>query len=272
MSLSDRQALIAELVRAEGFQTIEGLALRFKLTTQTIRRDVNELCAMGTLLRRHGGVERPPTLRGNLNFQTRTLLNHRAKLAIANAVSKRVPDGASMAFSIGTTPALVMEKLLSHRNLRILTNNLPLAAMACRAESFEVFVAGGRLRNDDHDVVGREAEDFFAAYKVDIGVFGVGAIDADGCLLDFHENEVRARQAILKNCRFSILVADASKFGRSALVRGGLISDVDLLVTDAPLDPELEALAASKGTEVEIVEQTVFPAENQVAETSEVSS
>ena len=36
----------------------------------------------------------------------------------------------------------------------------------------------------------------------------------DGTLLDFHEDEVAARQSILSNCRKSFLVLDHSKFGR----------------------------------------------------------
>ncbi|HCW66038.1 MAG TPA: DeoR family transcriptional regulator, partial [Thalassospira lucentensis] len=54
---TERQAGIVELVRADGFRTIEQLAERFDVTPQTIRRDVNALCEEGLLRRRHGGVE-----------------------------------------------------------------------------------------------------------------------------------------------------------------------------------------------------------------------
>ncbi|HBN47941.1 MAG TPA: DeoR family transcriptional regulator, partial [Thalassospira sp.] len=36
---TERQASIVELVRADGFKTIEQLAERFQVTPQTIRRD-----------------------------------------------------------------------------------------------------------------------------------------------------------------------------------------------------------------------------------------
>ena len=224
MNIESRQAEIAELVRSEGFQTIDDLAERYGVTTQTIRRDVNALCDRGILLRRHGGVERPQDGQGNLGYQTRMVLNLPRKQAIARAVAARIPDGASLAFGIGTTPELVMRALTAHRGLRIFTNNLRLAAAAAANPDFEVTIAGGQLRPADLDLI--------AKYRVDVGIFGVGAIEADGSLLDFHDGEVLARQTILANCRESLLVADRTKFDRRAVVRGGRIDDVATFVTD----------------------------------------
>ncbi len=232
MDINARQAEIAERVRSDGFQTIDRLAERYGVTTQTIRRDVNALCDRGVLLRRHGGVERPPGEQGNLGYQTRLVLNLPSKQAIARKVAARIPDGASLAFSIGTTPEIVMRALAGHRGLRIFTNNLRLAAVAAPNLDFEVTVAGGTLRPGDLDLIGPAAEAFFAKYRVDFGIFGVAAIEADGSLLDFQDGEVRARQAIQANCRESLLVADHTKFERRAVVRAGHIGEVSTFATD----------------------------------------
>ena len=46
MSASEaRQERILDLTRHHGFVAIEDLAQRFSVTTQTIRRDINRLCA-----------------------------------------------------------------------------------------------------------------------------------------------------------------------------------------------------------------------------------
>ena len=254
MNISPRQAEIAERVRSDGFQTIDGLAERYGVTTQTIRRDVNALCDRGILLRRHGGVERPQDAQDNLGYQTRLVLNLARKQAIARAVAARIPDGASLAFSIGTTPELVMRALAGHRGLRIFTNNLRLASVAAANADFEVTIAGGRLRPADLDLIGRSAEDFFARYRVDVGIFGVGAIEADGGLLDFHDGEVLARQAILANCRTSLLVADRTKFDRRAVVRGGRIDEVATFVTDDAPPGDIAARLAAAGVALVVAE------------------
>jgi len=247
--LSERQAQIAELVRDAGFLSVDALADRFAVTTQTIRRDLSGLCDMGMVRRRHGGVERPPGT-ANLAYDTRQVLNFEAKDRIARTVARHVPDGATLAFSIGTTPEVVARRLVDRHHLRIFTNNLNVAMAASTNPSFEVTIAGGRLRSGDRDVLGSGTVDFFAAYKVDIGVFGVAGVDEDGTLLDFHEEEVAARQAIRENSRTSFLVLDHTKFGRAAHVRGGAITDVNRVFCDRAPPPALAARLAAADTEL----------------------
>ncbi|MCR9256044.1 MAG: DeoR/GlpR family DNA-binding transcription regulator [Alphaproteobacteria bacterium] len=245
VKLSDRQERIADMVRDADFLDVETLAGQFNVTTQTIRRDLNVLCDYGLARRRHGGVERPSTV-GNLAYSSRQILNTKEKRTIAQAVARLVPNGASLAFSIGTTPELVAEALLGHEGLRIFTNNLNVAMLACTNRSFQVTVAGGTIRNGDRDVLGPEVERFFSGYRVDFGIFGVAGIEEDGALLDFSQDEVLARQAIRQHSRESFLVADFSKFSRRAHVRGGQIEDADHFFCDSPPPaPIVDRLAAT---------------------------
>ncbi|MBO6508554.1 MAG: DeoR/GlpR transcriptional regulator [Roseibium sp.] len=249
IDISKRQAEIADLVQKAGFASVEELADRFEVTTQTIRRDVNGLCELGILRRTHGGVE-PPAPASNIHYSTRQILNLAGKQVIAKQVADVIENNQSIAFSIGTTPEIVMQALVAHDKLAIFTNNLNVAFTASINPSFQVTIAGGRLRHGDRDILGSSARAFFSNYKVDIGVFGVAGVDEDGTLLDFHEDEVSARQSILANSRKSYLVLDHSKFGRSAHVRGGKLSDVDAIFTDRPVPKAF--LASLDGTKTRV--------------------
>ncbi|MCP5367918.1 MAG: DeoR/GlpR transcriptional regulator [Hyphomicrobiales bacterium] len=253
MELSERQVQIAELVRVSEFLGVEELAARFNVTTQTIRRDLNALCDHGLARRRHGGVERLAD-GGNLAYPSRRILNIGAKLAIAREVANHVPNRASLAFSIGTTPEVVAQALGGHDGLRIFTNNLNVAVTACANPTFDVHIAGGHLRNGDRDVLGAGTEAFFAGYKVDIGVYGVGGVEEDGTLLDFYPEEVRARQAIRDNSRASFLVLDHTKFGRGAHVRGGHIGDATKVFCDRRPPDDIVALLRRGGAELIVCE------------------
>jgi DeoR family glycerol-3-phosphate regulon repressor len=59
-------------------------------------------------------------------------------------------------------------------------------------------------------------------------------------------------QALLGHARRRILVADASKFARSAPVRIGNLREIDAFVTDAPPPPPVAALCAQAGCAVVI--------------------
>lgn len=223
--------MIHELLQSNGFLAVDDLANRFEVTTQTIRRDLNGLCDLGLARRRHGGIEKHVTT-GNLAYTARQAMNQPAKQAIARAVASHVPNGASLSFGIGTTPATVAQGLLDHDSLRVFTNNLTIGLAATTNDSFEVHLAGGQIRNSDQDVTGANVEAFFASFKTDFGVFGVAGVDEDGCLLDFSVDEVRTRESIRSNCRQSFLVLDSTKFGRSAPVRGGWIHEASVVFCD----------------------------------------
>lgn len=245
----DRARAIVELVRAEGYQTIEALAGQFGKTTQTIRRDVNQLCDRGLLRRRHGGVALPPEGE-NLAYPARQVLDIEAKRRIAGLVAAAVPDGASLFFGIGTTPEQCAIALAGHQSLRVMTNNLNAALALSRNPGCEIIVAGGRLRNLDRDVVTGEAHGFFARFAVDIGIFGVGGVADDGTLLDFSEDEVRIRQELARHCRQRFLVLDHSKFGRGATVRGGHITDASAVFTDRPVPAAIAAQLQAARTQL----------------------
>ena len=99
----------------------------------------------------------------------------------------------------------------------------------------EVIVAGGSVRRADGAVVGEASNNLIQQFKVDYAVVGASAIDEDGALLDFDYREVQAAQAIIANARHVILVADSTKFRRTAPVRIGHISQVQTFVTDRGL-------------------------------------
>lgn len=249
LDITRRQAEITDLVQKAGFASVEELAERFDVTTQTIRRDVNGLCELGILRRTHGGVE-PPAPASNIHYNTRKILNLGAKQQIAKTVAAEIANGQSLAFSIGTTPEIVMQALAGHESLHVFTNNLNVAISASNNPTFQVTIAGGRLRHGDRDILGLSAQEFFANYKVDVGIFGVAGVDEDGTLLDFHEDEVAARQSILANCRKSFLVLDHSKFGRSAHVRGGHIRDVSAIFTDQPVPGAIAELLRESASRI----------------------
>jgi DeoR family glycerol-3-phosphate regulon repressor len=95
------------------------------------------------------------------------------------------------------------------------------------------------VRGGDLDVC---SPAFFSTYKVDVAIFGVAGVDEDGSLLDFSEDEVRVREAMLRNSRRSYLVLDSSKFTRHAHVHGGRIGDVTAVFCEAEPPVAIQAI------------------------------
>lgn len=226
-----RQEKICRFVESKGYVTIEFLAREFAVTPQTIRRDINTLSQRGLIHRYHGGAGMPSTTE-NVAYNKRKVLCFEEKQRIARKVAEEIPDQTSLFINIGTTTEAVAQALWNHRKLRIITNNLNVAAMLANNENFELIVTGGMVRYRDSGIIGVATIDFIKQFKVDFGIIGISGIDADGTLLDFDYREVRAARAIIDNSRKVFLAADHTKFGRNAMVRLGNIGEIDALFTD----------------------------------------
>jgi DeoR family glycerol-3-phosphate regulon repressor len=247
MTPNPRQLQLLEHVGAHGSVSVEALAAAFSVTLQTVRRDVKLLSEAGLLARFHGGVRVPSSTTENIAYRQRQLLNEAAKQRIARAVAKAVPEDCSLVINIGTTTEAIARELLHHKGLRVITNNLNVAAILSGNPNCELIVAGGVVRSRDGGIVGEATVDFIRQFKVDIGLIGISGIEADGTLRDFDYREVKVAQTIIEHSREVWLAADHSKFNRPAMVELAHLNQVDILYTDAPPPGEFEALLAEAG-------------------------
>ena len=243
MFLSTRQSEILDVAKSEGRVLVEDLAQRFSVTPQTIRKDLNDLCDGRLLLRVHGGATLPAATE-NVKYEARRSIAAAEKQAIGRAAAALISDSASLFINIGTTTEAVGEALLDHSELMVITNNINVANRLRLSSSIEVVIAGGVVRRSDGGIVGEAAVDFIRQFKVDYAVIGASAIDADGALLDYDFREVKVAQAIIANARHVILVADSTKFERTAPVRIGHLSQVHTFITDDCRLASLRRIAA----------------------------
>lgn len=251
MAQNFRHGEILQLARDNGKVVVEDLATHFGVTLQTIRRDLTELCDSGQLTRVYGGAILASGV-ANIGYEDRRRLSADEKDRIGRLCAKAIPDEASLFLNIGTTTEAVARALLGHRNLMVVTNNLNVATILAQNPTAEVIVAGGVLRRADAGLVGEMTLETVRHFKVDFAVIGTSALDEDGDLLDFDFREVRVSQAILKQARRRFLVADRSKFARTAPVRIGSLADVDTFFTDAPPPERVAALCAEWDTAIEV--------------------
>jgi DeoR family transcriptional regulator, glycerol-3-phosphate regulon repressor len=233
-----RQLKLLDAVRTRGSVTVEALAEELGVTLQTVRRDVQRLAESGLLSRFHGGVRVPSSTTENIAHQQRESLHAAGKAAIARAVAAAVPNNCSLIINIGTTTEAIARALMHHTGLRVITNNLNVAAILSGNPECEVIVAGGVVRTRDRGIIGEPAVDFIRQFRVDVALIGISGIEADGSLRDFDYREVKVAQTIIEHSREVWLAADHSKFMRPAMVELATLSQIDRLFTDrAPPEP-----------------------------------
>jgi DeoR family glycerol-3-phosphate regulon repressor len=256
MELSERQAEIMARARADGRVVVDDLAAEFRVTTQTIRRDLNQMSDGGLLTRIHGGAV-PATSISNLDYAERRAVALEEKRAIGRRAAAMIPNGCSLIINIGTTTEQVALALRDRRDLFVVTNNINVVNILSGTPAKEIILAGGAVRQSDGAVVGDDAVDFIRKFRVDFAIIGASALDEDGSIMDFDVREVAVARAIAHNARRTILVCDHFKFERSAPVRICELAEIDDIVTDRPPPRAFLEACEQAGVNVVIADDTV---------------
>ena len=232
-----RRADILSRLQRQGYVSVKQLAEDHRVDASTIRRDLDRMAALGQVTRSHGGA----TLPGEPDetpYAIKVGENVAQKRAIARAVAELVPDGSSLLMDSGSTTLEVAQALRTHRDMTVITNDLRVAAEIANQGDVRLIVPGGEALPAVYTLASQRAVDLIQEFTVDYAVLGADAVDAQG-ITNANSNEVAMKRAMLSAARQVVVVADSSKFGRSALVRVTDLAGIDLIVTDDGLDADV---------------------------------
>ncbi|MCU1670454.1 MAG: hypothetical protein JWP40_3381 [Blastococcus sp.] len=238
MSKQRRQEILSRLHRL-GYVSVRRLAADFGVDTSTIRRDLEIMAQHGMVTRSHGGATlpaEPPETPYAVKVET----NVAQKRAIARAVAEAIPHGCSLMMDSGSTTLEVAKALRGHRDMTVITNDLRVAAEVANQGEARLLVLGGEVLPSVYTLVSERAVVLIAEFHADYAVMGADAVDPRG-VTNVNSNEVSMKRAMMRSADHVVLVADSSKFGRSALVRVAELDSVELIVTDEGLTEEQSA-------------------------------
>ena len=254
MPLRKRQEEILEIINQEKSIKVDDLSNRYKVTEQSIRRDLNEICSRGLAIRIHGGARIVNSI-SNLEYEKRRSVSSEAKEKIGKLTADLIPNNCSLMLNIGTTTEKVARALFSHKNLVVISNNVNITNTLIGSKSKELILAGGVIRQSDGAIIGEKTVEFISNYKADFAIIGASALDEDGSILDYDSREVSVAKCILNNSRKKILVCDNSKFGITAPHRICGIGEIDIFVTDDNPPKKFRKIAEANNSEIKITNQ-----------------
>ncbi|MGZ8804230.1 MAG: DeoR/GlpR family DNA-binding transcription regulator [Microbacterium sp.] len=258
MYAMERQELIERLLLDEGRVSVIDLARRFEVTTETVRRDLDQLERIGALRRVHGGaVTRDRDSTAEPTLAERSHVRSDAKAAIARRALELIGHGfrGSLYLDAGTTTEAVAAQLgdrlvVTGGQAEIVTHAMTLANTLAGAPDGDLTVIGGRVRTTTAAAVGADTVRAIERLRPDIAFLGTNGISATFGLSTPDPDEAAVKSAIVRAARRVVVVADAEKLGRELLVSFAPLDAIDVLVTDAPPGPELADALSDADVEV----------------------
>ena len=232
----DRRSQIVKMLNKQHTITNSELMETFKISIETVRRDLAYLESQGLLERVYGGAVKKNFMNTEPEYTNRQAENLDEKQDIAKEAEKLIDLNDTVFFDIGTTTLSLAQNLNSSKNIKAFTNSLRVAT-SLSEKGCEVIVTGGKVRNGEFSVSGFIAENNMSQFNFDKAIIGIAGIDENG-ITDFIPEEANLRRQIIKNSRKTSVLADYTKFGVRAICNICALSDIDILITDekAPAD------------------------------------
>lgn len=233
-----RRSRILDYVATNGEASVVELAERFRVSPDTVRRDLERLDEAGALIRTHGGAHRAQPAATLDSVATRGSSHQHAKRAIARIAADLVSDGDTLLLNGGTTTLEVARALGERQRLTVVTPSPGVAQAVPPPAAHTIHILGGRWYPEFEVVIGPVALPGTKSLNADTLVLGAAGISTRGVSIPNLE-EAEMLQDMIQAAARVILVVDSSKFGRDAVAMIATFADIDILVTETAPDAEL---------------------------------
>ncbi len=246
IGVSKRENQILESLRTGESYSVSELSHKLGVSVVTVRADYKSLEEKGMIIRAHGGA----ILAFHPELMERMGSRRAEKERIAKAAAELVKDGDKIMITNGTTSALVGRYLLGRRDVQIVTNSTLLLPYARVNPNMNITFVGGEFRPSAEALVGPEAIHRIDQFHVSMTITGTDGVTLEHGLTT---HLVESAEIVRRMCAQSdtrVLVVDSSKFGKKGFVKILPLEDIDILITDTGLDPEVAALIEELGVEV----------------------
>lgn len=238
MNLTERRMELYRILQNEGVVSLARLAERFGVSTMTVRRDLHHFERQGLVTISHGDacLNRSTSLL-EPSFATKVTTMGARKQAIARMAADLVADGDTIVVDCGTT-ALQLLRYLGGKHVTVITNSMPVAAVAGPNPNVELLFAPGEYDDANAGVFGEFTIGFFRRFHADKAFLGARGWDARAGVTDPTLPDASVKMVMAASSDRRFLMADSSKYGHAYLVRYAHLEDFDAVVTDDGLAKE----------------------------------
>ena len=245
-----RRGDLLKVAKERGAITVTEGASQFAVSADTIRRDLDYLAERGLLKRTHGGaVSLDDVIVPDLPVTQRLVSRAAEKGRIAREAASLIVDGETLLVYGGSTTRAFVGELGARRNLTIVTNDLGIAGAMTSDNARSIYLLGGQVLIHAQITLGTVGFPQAGPISADTAVLGVGGISARGLSTTIFE-EAAMMAAMVDAARRVIVLADATKLGRSVFAHIVPLDKIDVLVTDAKPSPQLAAALNESGVKV----------------------
>jgi DeoR/GlpR family transcriptional regulator of sugar metabolism len=221
--------IVAELRAAPTLRVLD-LASDLGVSTETIRRDLDELESRGLINRTYGGAVRPFGPEPAIQERHRMMTVEREAMAVE--AMRFVKHSDILMIGAGATTVHVARRLAAEkRDLTVITHSFGVATVLAPNPTFTILICPGRYNGREGFMFGSETLEYLSGFYANHAILGATGLTIDGPN-DADAEAGAVYRTMITRAAETMVVADHTKFDRPALSIYGRWAEVRRLISD----------------------------------------
>lgn len=239
----ERKRIILELLEECEQVRVADLAQQFNVSTETIRRYLEELEAENKLKKVYGGAVKVEKESEEPTLYEREILRIEEKKRIARKAVEFIEDGDVIVIDEGTTTYQMVNGLCGKLGITVITNSFPVSSLLISYANRnlykgELIFIGGKVQFNHYRSSSSISEKMAKEFFPDKVFLSADGLIPDKGVMSYNLDKKMLSQIYLENATKSFLLLDHSKLGTKASYRMANISDLDYILSDVPIPAE----------------------------------
>jgi DeoR family transcriptional regulator, aga operon transcriptional repressor len=252
-SCVDRRTVILKQLEKDDQVNVFELSRQFNVSEVTIRKDLKHLEKKNILIRSRGGAMKNSLINVDLSIYDRRRQNIKLKEAIGEAAAKLVTDGETILLDTGTTLMEMAKHLPKKIDITVITNSVDITFRLAEHPNIRVIMPGGTLRRNSLALVGEQAAESLRGFYCDKYFLSADGVDTEKGMMTTNIEEASLARINIKNSKKVFALIDSSKFQNKGIISISALKDIDTLITDDGISPDMLHKIRATGVKVNVV-------------------
>ncbi|OXM85192.1 DeoR/GlpR family DNA-binding transcription regulator [Paenibacillus rigui] len=240
MSLNgeERKQTILNLLHQQGKVRTPELVAQLDVSSETVRRYLEELEVENKLKRVYGGAVKVHFDPAETPYFKRETVHAEEKKRIGRLAASLVQDKDVIVLDDGTTALQMIEFLLEKKGITVLVCSVPALTLLIDYKnkgmfSGDIVFIGGRIHAAQHRVSGAVAQHFMTSFHVDKAFIVADGIQIDKGITSYEDERGLLSRTFLKQAHQTVVLADHSTIGSNHFCKIADWSEVDIIISDS---------------------------------------
>lgn len=256
MFIEERHQQIAKIISEDGKITVGFITAEYGISEESARRDLRILEQKGLCKRAYGGAikigqvsVKPPADR---DFDSMPIFDNYREIS-AEAV-KMIHENDTIYLTGGSFGYLMSTLIPRDIKFTVVVNSVDIANRLRRFDNIDVYVAGGKMRQNG-SLVDSLANEFVSRMHFDTCFITGAGLTAEFGLSNGTDETASFQRTVIRNSRRSCLLIPSGKVGTDSFIKVCEAERFETIITDWDCSEEQIAAFEEKGIKVVVVEE-----------------